>query len=137
MWGNRPLNHLAAAFEHTGGAHVSGEIAPVLRSAQYRQRIEGSPIHILRKLPMQFRQHGFVSTVALFLRALAKQNLDALKVEFFSLRQSLSQPRLRSETKPIHNRARSSNILLMPERMILRHRFAPKRQSKVRSDLLG
>src|SRR2546430_17091 len=96
-------------FEHSGGAHVSGEIAPVLRSAQYRQRIEGSPIHILRKLPMQFRKHRFVSTVPFFLGTLAKQNLDALKIEFFPLRKRFSQPRRRSETKPIQNHASSSN----------------------------
>ena len=67
-------------FEHSGGAHVSGEIAPVLRSAQYRQRIEGSPIHILRKLPMQFREHGFVAAVTFFLRALAEENFKALEI---------------------------------------------------------
>src|SRR5437773_4840118 len=39
-------------FEHGGGAHVSGEIAAVLRSTQYGKRIEAGGIDILGKRPM-------------------------------------------------------------------------------------
>src|SRR5205085_7430489 len=124
-------------FEHGGGAHISGEIAPVLSSAQDGQRIEGGGIYVFRKFTVQFREHGFVAAVTLFLRALAKEDFNALKVEFFSLRRSFSKARFWSEREPVQNLASSSNILLMPERMIFCHGFAPKSQSKVRSDLLN
>src|SRR5205807_7767861 len=37
-------------FQHGGGAHVSGEIASVLRGAQYGQRIKAGSIDVFGKL---------------------------------------------------------------------------------------
>jgi len=49
---------------------------------------------------------------------------------------SLGQPGFRSSAESLENFAGSSNIFLVPKRMILRHGFAPKRQSEIRSKLL-
>src|SRR6185295_15232643 len=65
-------------FEHRGGAHVSGEVAPVLRSSQDGECVECSGIDIFGKLPVQFREHGFVTTITLFLRAITEENFEAL-----------------------------------------------------------
>src|SRR5437016_2279096 len=73
-------------FEYGGGAHVSGEIAAVLRSAQNGQRIEAGGIHVFGKLPVQFSEHEFVAAVTFFLSAIAEENLDALEVKLFPLR---------------------------------------------------
>ena len=73
-------------FEYGGGAHVDGEIAAVLRSAQNGQRIEAGGIHVFGKLPVQLGEHGFVAAVTFFLSAIAEENLDALEVKLFPLR---------------------------------------------------
>src|SRR5437762_7236183 len=75
--------------------------------------------------------------VALVLRALAKQHFDTLQVESFPLRWTLGGPSRRSGSEPLENQAGCRNILFVPDRMILRHRFTPVGEREVRSNLLG
>src|SRR6266498_2342686 len=90
-------------FQHASGAHVGGEIAAVFRSAQDGKRIEAGGIHILGKLAVQFSEDGFVAAVAFVLRTVAEEDFDAMEVEFFSLRDTFGEPRLRSESEAVED----------------------------------
>src|SRR6266542_6203286 len=90
-------------FEHSGGAHVSGEITAVLRGTQNGKRIQASGIHILGKLAVKFGEHGFVAAVAFVFRAVTEEDFDALEVEFFPLRATFGEPRLRSRSEAVED----------------------------------
>ena len=124
-------------FEHGSGAHVGGEIAPVLGSAEDGERMEAGAINIVGKLAVQFGERGFVPPVAFRLRSLAEEGLHTAEIEFFPLRGGFGEPSLWRGRQAVEDLAGGRDIFLVPHRMILRHGFTPKGQGEIRSNLLG
>ena len=124
-------------FEDGGGAHVGGEIAAVLGGAERRQGKESGAVHVARKFAVNLSEGGFVTAVAFFFRAVAKEDFDAVEIEFFALGRGHCETRFGRGSEPVENLARSSNVFLVPHGMILRHGLAPVSHRKIGSGFLS
>jgi hypothetical protein len=106
-------------------AHVRGHIAAIVRRAQQRQSVETRRVDVGRIFLVHSMQEVRITRVAVVFFALAIQNLDRAQIVFFPLGLGFSQPFFWSGREFLQRVASGAAILLLPDRMIGRHGFAP------------
>jgi hypothetical protein len=113
-----------------------GEVAPIVRRAEKRQRVERGSVRIVRIGAMELRHRIRVREVAGLLVGVAVEDLDGTDVRLFPRCSAAGEARLARRRQPRQGFARGAAVLLHPHRMVVGHRLAPIGHREAGIDLL-
>ncbi len=112
-------------FEQRRRAHVGGEIAALMGSAEEGESVEGGSVDVVGIAFVHDAHRIRVLEIALVFRAVAVKNFDRAKVVALALRLRFCQTIGRRCAEFLQHRASGIGVLLKPDRMRVRHRLAP------------
>ena len=112
-------------FENRKRAHVDRNFAAVVACAHQRESVKRGSIHIGGIFLVNNRHRLRIQIVAIVFCAIAIENFYSVKIIAFALGACFCGARLGSCGETIQRGAGGGLILLIPERMRVRHGFAP------------
>lgn len=120
---------------HGGRLHVDGEVAPVMRRPEQRERVEGARVLVFGVLLGQ-PPHGVpIPEIPLLLGALAVEHLHRLQPVPLAPGGHAGKPVAGGRREGGEHGQGRLPVLLHPDRMVEGLRFAPVRHREIRIDL--
>ena len=121
---------LQNSLRHRRRFHVRPKVPSAVAGSDQREGIESRGFLIIGIILMQTAHGGGVLEVPLFLRAVPIENLDSVQVRALSIGRRL-------HGQPLQSRAAGVTVLCEPDRLVVRHRFAPIGHRKRRCHFLS
>ncbi len=116
--------------------HVGGDDANALAQSQQRERIKRLCLRIVGVVCREFCHGECIGGVALGLGAIQIEVLHGVEVRLLALRGRLGLAGLTRRGEPCQRRERRFSIALVPDRMVVCHRFAPIGHGEAAIELL-
>jgi hypothetical protein len=112
-------------FHERRGTHVRRHVAACVRRAEQSQCVETRRVDIVRIFRVQLFHRERIAPVAIVLLALAEQDFAGSEISLLARSLRLRCASFRRGIELRECRARSDRVLLLPDRVVVRHRLAP------------